>query len=45
MYFVHVLIAGAGDYYCSGNDLSNFSNIAPQDIAEMAKKGGTLIGY
>ena len=36
------LIVGTGDYYCSGNDLSNLANIAPQDIPEMAKQGEVL---
>ena len=39
------VVVGAGDYYCSGNDLSNFTDISPQDIPVMAKKGGTLIRY
>lgn len=36
-------MTGAGDYYCSGNDLSNFMNINPGNIAEMAKKGGDVL--
>ncbi|KAK2166112.1 hypothetical protein NP493_1339g00023 [Ridgeia piscesae] len=36
------VFTGTGDYYCSGNDLSNLANIAPQDIPEMAKQGEVL---
>ena len=39
------LFIGAGDYYCSGNDLSNFANIPPDGIAAMAKKGGEILEY
>ncbi|XP_046328196.1 enoyl-CoA delta isomerase 2-like isoform X1 [Haliotis rufescens] len=30
------VVTGAGDYYCSGNDLANFANIKPSDIGKMA---------
>ena len=36
------LTVGTGDYYCSGNDLSNLANVAPEDIPEMAKQGEVL---
>lgn len=35
-----VCITGAGDFYCSGNDLSNFSkNMGEKSIQELAKEG------
>ncbi|KAG7267219.1 hypothetical protein CRUP_004560 [Coryphaenoides rupestris] len=34
---VLTVITGAGDFYCSGNDLNNFAKIPPSQIAEMAK--------
>uniref|UniRef100_G3Q1Z6 Enoyl-CoA delta isomerase 2 n=1 Tax=Gasterosteus aculeatus TaxID=69293 RepID=G3Q1Z6_GASAC len=33
---------GAGDFYCSGNDLSNFTNIPEGGVQEQARRGGTL---
>ena len=36
-------IAGAGDFYCSGNDLSNFANIDPSKIADMAREGKEIL--
>ena len=42
-YFCFVL--GSGDYYCSGNDLSNFANISPDSMADMAKQGGDILLY
>ncbi|XP_067652846.1 enoyl-CoA delta isomerase 2-like [Haliotis asinina] len=30
------VVTGAGDYFCSGNDLANFANIKPSDIGKMA---------
>lgn len=39
-----VCITGAGDYYCSGNDLTNFSTpAAMSDIKKAAKDGGILL--
>ncbi|RNA08758.1 enoyl- delta isomerase mitochondrial isoform X1 [Brachionus plicatilis] len=39
-----VCITGAGDYYCSGNDLTNFSSpSAMSDIKKAAKEGGILL--
>ncbi|XP_013404825.1 enoyl-CoA delta isomerase 2, mitochondrial isoform X2 [Lingula anatina] len=37
------VVTGAGDYYCSGNDLSNFMNIPPDGIAAMAEEGGRIL--
>lgn len=37
------LFAGAGDFYCSGNDLTNFTKIPEDGIQEMAKRGGELL--
>ena len=35
--------AGAGDFYCSGNDLTNFTKIPEGGVEEMARKGGDLL--
>ncbi|XP_071176159.1 enoyl-CoA delta isomerase 2-like isoform X1 [Mytilus edulis] len=37
------VLTGAGDYYCSGNDLSNFMNIPSDGIGAMAKQGGDIL--
>lgn len=37
-----ILFTGNGDYYCSGNDLSNF-NTLPGEIEEKVKSGGILL--
>lgn len=37
------VITGAGDYFCSGNDLSNFTNIAPNEISTMAQKSSVVL--
>ena len=38
------VITGAGDYYCSGNDLTNFSTKeAMQNIKKAAIDGGILL--
>ncbi|XP_078690079.1 enoyl-CoA delta isomerase 2-like isoform X1 [Branchiostoma floridae x Branchiostoma belcheri] len=37
------VITGAGDYYCSGNDLGNFMNIDPKDMPKMARDGRELL--
>lgn len=34
---------GAGEYYCSGNDLSVFMEFGSGDVAESAKKGGVIL--
>ena len=38
-----LILSGAGDFYCSGNDLSNFMNIPPDGIEAMAIKAGDLL--
>ncbi|KAJ8303318.1 hypothetical protein KUTeg_019714 [Tegillarca granosa] len=40
---VLAVVTGAGDLYCSGNDLGNFANVQPSDITAMAKKGGDIL--
>ncbi|XP_025895511.1 enoyl-CoA delta isomerase 2, mitochondrial isoform X2 [Nothoprocta perdicaria] len=37
-----VVITGNGDYYCSGNDLKNFTNIPADAMEKMAKEGEAL---
>ncbi|NWW75666.1 ECI2 isomerase, partial [Climacteris rufus] len=37
------VITGNGDYYSSGNDLSNFTNIQPGEMDKMAKDGAVLL--
>ncbi|XP_071592621.1 enoyl-CoA delta isomerase 2 isoform X1 [Heliangelus exortis] len=37
------VITGNGDYYCSGNDLNNFTNVQPSDMEKMAKDGAVLL--
>lgn len=39
-------ITGAGDYYCSGNDLTNFqTKEAMTDIKKAAQGGGVLLEW
>ena len=40
---VIAVMTGSGDYYCSGNDLSNFANVSPDSMADMAKQGGDIL--
>ena len=40
---VLALITGAGDYFCSGNDLGNFTDIKPDKMLEVAKESGVLL--
>lgn len=35
--------AGAGDFYCSGNDLTNFTKIPEEGVEAMAKSGAELL--
>ncbi|KAF4790957.1 Enoyl-CoA delta isomerase 2, mitochondrial [Turdus rufiventris] len=37
------VITGNGDYYSSGNDLNNFTNIKPGEMEKMAKDGAVLL--
>jgi len=37
------VLTGTGDYYCSGNDLSNFTNVTPEQIPAMAKEGREVL--
>lgn len=36
-------VTGAGDYYCSGNDLANFTNINPENMHQYAKDAAVLL--
>lgn len=38
-----LLFTGNGDYYSSGNDLTNFTNLPPGGIEEVAKTGSILL--
>ncbi|NWX83719.1 ECI2 isomerase, partial [Nothoprocta ornata] len=38
-----VVITGNGDYYCSGNDLKNFTNIPAGEMEKMAEDGAALL--
>ncbi|XP_047502212.1 enoyl-CoA delta isomerase 2-like [Penaeus chinensis] len=40
---VITVTTGAGNYYCSGNDLSNFANISPENMHEHSKNAGVLL--
>ncbi|XP_033104319.1 enoyl-CoA delta isomerase 2, mitochondrial-like isoform X2 [Anneissia japonica] len=40
---VFATLTGAGDYYCSGNDLNNFMSATPETMKDMAKEGGELL--
>ena len=42
---VVAMVTGAGDYYCSGNDLSNFAKIPPEGPAAMARQGKGVLQY
>ena len=34
---------GAGDFYCSGNDLSNFMKVDPSNMSQVAKDSAALL--
>lgn len=40
---VITVFTGAGDFYCSGNDLTNFTKIPEGGVEQMAKQGGELL--
>ncbi|XP_076807823.1 enoyl-CoA delta isomerase 2-like isoform X2 [Clavelina lepadiformis] len=37
------IITGAGDFFCSGNDLGNFMSISPDKMQEIAVESGDLL--
>ncbi|XP_059801652.1 enoyl-CoA delta isomerase 2, mitochondrial isoform X2 [Hypanus sabinus] len=37
------VMTGSGDYYCSGNDLSNFTNIRPEGMEQTSKDSAALL--
>lgn len=40
---VITVITGNGSFYCSGNDLSNFANVTPDTVKQMAEDGGKTL--
>ncbi|KAM6900794.1 LOW QUALITY PROTEIN: enoyl-CoA delta isomerase 2 [Xenentodon cancila] len=40
---VITVFTGAGDFYCSGNDLTNFTKIPDGGVEAMARSGGELL--
>lgn len=40
---VLTVFTGAGDFYCSGNDLSNFTKIPEEGVEMMAKQAGDVL--
>ena len=40
---VVTVLTGAGDYYCSGNDLSNFATIPPEGPKALAAEGKRIL--
>ncbi|KAK6490621.1 enoyl-CoA delta isomerase 2 [Huso huso] len=40
---VITVLTGNGDYYCSGNDLNNFTSIPAGGVEQMAKDSGELL--
>lgn len=41
--YSYVFSAGNGDYYSSGNDLNNFTNVQPGEMEKMAEDGAVLL--
>ena len=39
------VMTGTGDFYCSGNDLSNFTKIPPEGPAKLAAEGRDRLRY
>ena len=37
------VITGAGDYYCSGNDLGNFTQIPPEGPEKLAAQAKQIL--
>ncbi len=42
---VVAMLTGAGNYYCSGNDLSNFTNIPPEGPQKLAAQAKEVLRY
>ena len=42
---VCVVLTGAGDYYCSGNDLSSLAQIPPEGHKKMAAEAKDILRY
>lgn len=40
---VITVLSGHGDYYCSGNDLNNFTNIPPEGKEQMASDAAVIL--
>ncbi|XP_068092936.1 enoyl-CoA delta isomerase 2-like [Hyperolius riggenbachi] len=40
---VIAVLTGNGDYYCSGNDLNNFTNIPPEGKEKMARDSSVIL--
>ncbi|KAF6026647.1 ECI2 [Bugula neritina] len=40
---VLAVVTGAGDYYCSGNDLNNFMGVKPENMSKMAQDSSVLL--
>lgn len=38
-------ILGTGDYYSSGNDLSNFAKVQPDQVSKMASDAREVLKY
>lgn len=38
-----ILFTGNGDYFCSGNDLSNFTDVHSGEVEEKGKRGAILL--